>query len=199
MTGSNTIGTPCLIDTWLDQEHFSVCFAHSMMGKRQQGFSKKAEQQQIQANIKVKMQKASALIANGTFKFRSEAAEHFNIEYSTFCCQHIAETQTHSNAHQKQMILNNAQETTHCEWIQYLGMTVHPLSSWQLCIKVVGITNTTDACKSEPGQVPFDSLSSRNWLYSFLTCNLCIVLKQLTGLNPLHTACFNPTVVKDHF
>ena len=200
-TRIDTIGTPCLIDTWLYREHFSVYFAQSMMGKRwRNGFSKEAaEQQQIQVNIEVKIQKASASIANCTFKFMSKAAEHFDVEYSTFCHWYIGETQTHSNAHQKQMILNNAQETTLCEWIQYLGMMGHPLSSQQLHIKVVGNTNTTDTCKSEPGQVPFDSLPSRNWVYSFLTHNPCIVLKWSTGLNPLCVVCFNPTVVKDHF
>ena len=97
------------------------------------------------------------------------------------------------------MILNEALETTLCKWIRYLGMMGHPLLSWQLCIKVVGFTNTIDACKSEPGEVYFNSLPSRNWVYKFLSCNLCIVLKRPTGLDPLHVACFIPTVVKDHF
>lgn len=200
VTGSDTFGTPRLIDARLYRGHFSVRLAHSIMGKRRRnGFSKKAERRQIQADIEVKIQNASASIANGTFKFLSEAAEHFDVEYSTFRRRHIGETQTRSNAHQKQMILNDSQETTLCEWIKYLGMTGHPLSSRQLRVKVVGITNTTNARESEPGQVPFNSLPSRNWVYSFLTRNPCVVLKRPTGLDPLRAACFNSTVVKDHF
>ncbi|KAE9407227.1 hypothetical protein BT96DRAFT_749161, partial [Gymnopus androsaceus JB14] len=39
-------------------------------------------------------------------------------------------------AHDNQALLNHAEKDVLIEWIQYLGLTGHPVNKWTLCPKV---------------------------------------------------------------
>ena|ERR1700677_4427701 len=81
---------------------------------------------------KPKHQEASHSITDKTFKHMSQAAQDYSVPYDTFHRRHQGTAQSRSKAQTKQRLLTDSQEATVCEWVEYLGMTGHPLWRHQL-------------------------------------------------------------------
>lgn len=163
---------------------------------RSTAIKRKAAQKEASNQIEIKIQAATDMLANGTFKNISAAARHLQIPYYTLRRRYLELNQPHSEAHIKEQLLTVAEEETICKWIRYMGMTGHPISKEVLRVKVASISTVLQKKRMQTGET---CLPGKNWIYRFLERNPHLQLKRPTGLDPKRAQCFNRTVVERHF
>ena len=157
---------------------------------------RKLAQNKAHAQNETKIQAASDMLSNGTFKRISDAARHFSVPYDTLRRRHLGLTKPQSEAHRKEQLLTTAEEETICKWVRYMGMTGHPISKEALRVKVANISITLQERQMRTGE---RCLPAKDWIYRFLLRHPDLELKRPTGLDPKRAQCFNRAVVERHF
>ncbi|KIL61811.1 hypothetical protein M378DRAFT_82050, partial [Amanita muscaria Koide BX008] len=136
-----------------------------------------AKKREAEQKCEDKYAAASAGLNNGTYKSMAAAATALDVDYHTLRRRHKHLTLPRSKAHENEQLLREAQEQVVCDWVEFLGMTGHPVSKANLKAKVFDLSERLQARAKETG----------------------IKLSRPTGLNPKRAQNFNYTTVQHHF
>ena len=119
---------------------------------RNTAVKRKLVQNKAHAQNETKIQAASDMLSNGTFKRILDAVHHFSVPYDTLRRRHLGLTEPQSEAHQKEQLLTTAKEETVCKWVRYMGMTGRPILKEALHVKVANISITLQERQMRTGE-----------------------------------------------
>lgn len=129
----------------------------------------------------------------GVHKSVATAAKAHNVPYITLTCQVNGTALPKKQAHGSQVLLTKAEKDTLIEWVQYLGITGHPVSKRTLRPKIHTILKAK-------GMAVTDKTVSRTWIRNFLNeYKETIKLARTHGLDTKRAQAFNFTTVHHHF
>jgi Tc5 transposase DNA-binding domain len=135
-----------------------------------------------------KIKKAAQDLKDGIYKKMTDAAKAYNIPYHTMRRRCLGKTAPKKEAHKKQLLLSPSQEETLVEWIQYLGITGHPVNRWTVCPMVQSMLPPTRK-----------RTISKSWIHRFTARHEDLKLGRGSGLDPKRARAFNFSTVQHHF